>query len=81
MPLQHYSHRITDQAPLKAGAAKIDITPAEDAFPKNGFKRGIRDRINVRAIVVDNGINSAALVSADVGGVPSYMYLALYTAN
>ncbi len=60
---------------FRAGAAKIDITPAENALPKNGFKRGIRDRLNVRAIVVDNSITTAAMVSVDVGGVPYYIYL------
>ena len=60
---------------FKAGAAKIDITPGENALPKNGFKRGIRDRLNVRAIVVDNTITTAAMVSVDVGGVPYYIYL------
>ena len=59
---------------FKAGAGKIDITPAENALPKNGFKRGIRDRLNVRAIVVDNSITSGAMVSVDVGGVPYYIY-------
>lgn len=60
---------------FKAGAGKIDITPAEDALPRNGFKRGIRDRLNVRAIVVDNAITTAAMVSVDVGGVPYYIHL------
>lgn len=66
--------QVQESRPFKAGAAKIDITPAEKELPENGFKRGIRDRINVRAIVVDNGTNSVALVSADIGGVPSYIY-------
>jgi hypothetical protein len=54
------------QAPLhsfRAGAAKVDITPA--ALPKNS--EGILDRIYARAIVIDNGVASAALVSADTG--------------
>jgi len=51
-------------APLfKAGAAKIDITPTQ--LPKS--LEGILDHIYVRAIVVDNGTTSAALVSADTG--------------
>src|SRR5512136_252535 len=49
--------------PFKAGAAKIDITPAQ--LPKN--IEGILDRIYARAIVIDNGATRAALVSADVG--------------
>src|SRR5512135_2152414 len=48
---------------FKAGAAKIDITPTQ--LPKNS--EGILDHIYARAIVIDNGAASAALVSADVG--------------
>ncbi len=48
---------------FKAGAAKIDITPA--TLPKN--MEGILDHIYARAIVIDNGVTSAALVSADTG--------------
>ncbi len=48
---------------FKAGAAKIDITPAQ--LPKN-FE-GILDHIYARAIVIDNGVTSAALVSVDTG--------------
>jgi neutral ceramidase len=49
--------------PFKVGAAKIDITPTQ--LPKN--IEGILDHIYARAIVIDNGVTSAALVSADVG--------------
>jgi neutral ceramidase len=48
---------------FKAGAAKVDITPAQ--LPKN--IEGILDHIYARAIVIDNGTTRAALVSADVG--------------
>ena len=48
---------------FKAGAAKIDITPTQ--LPKN--IEGILDHIYARAIVIDNGLTSAALVSADTG--------------
>ncbi|HYA41270.1 MAG TPA: neutral/alkaline non-lysosomal ceramidase N-terminal domain-containing protein, partial [Syntrophobacteraceae bacterium] len=46
---------------FKAGAAKIDITPTQ--LPKN--TEGILDHIYARAIVIDNGTTSAALVSVD----------------
>ena len=46
---------------FKAGAAKIDITPTQ--LPKNS--EGILDHIYARAIVIDNGTTSAALVSVD----------------
>jgi neutral ceramidase len=48
---------------FKVGAAKIDITPIQ--LPKNS--EGILDPIFARAIVIDNGTASAALVSADTG--------------
>jgi neutral ceramidase len=53
----------TTHSLFKAGAAKIDITPTQ--LPKNS--EGILDHIYARAIVIDNGITSAALVSADTG--------------
>jgi neutral ceramidase len=50
---------------FKAGAAKVDITPAADKLPKGVL--GVNDHIFVRAIVVDNGTSKAALITADVG--------------
>ena len=50
-------------ASFRAGAAKVDITPAQ--LPKN--MEGILDHIYARAIVIDNGVTSAALVSVDTG--------------
>jgi len=58
---------------LKAGAAKIDFTPAESELPQNSF--GILDHVYSRAIVVSNGTTKAALVTADVGGVHDPIYL------
>ena len=52
-------------ASIKAGAAKVDVTPSADKLPAN-FE-GIYDRIYSRAIVIDNGISNAALVSVDIG--------------
>ena len=51
--------------PLRAGAAKVDITPARSqlALPTDS----IRDPLFVRAIVVDNGQSCAVLVSVDGG--------------
>jgi neutral ceramidase len=53
----------TPASSFRVGAAKIDITPAP--LPKNS--EGILDRIYARAIVIDNGVTSAVLVSADSG--------------
>ncbi len=51
---------------LRAGAAKVDITPKESelAIPTDS----IRDRLFVRAIVVDDGSTCAVLVGLDLGG-------------
>ena len=38
---------------LKAGAAKVDVTPAASELPKN--YEGILDHLYARAIVLDNG--------------------------
>ena len=45
-------------AQLRAGAAKVDVTPAENALPRN--YEGILDRLYSRAIVIDSGVTSAA---------------------
>ena len=50
---------------LKVGAAKVDITPGKDALTSEFNK--IRDNLYTRAIVVDNGLTSAALISIDNG--------------
>jgi len=52
-------------APIKVGAAKVDITPSADKLPAN--YEGILDRIYSMAIVIDNGISSATLVTVDIG--------------
>jgi hypothetical protein len=58
---------------FKVGAAKIDITPTQ--LPKN--LEGILDRIHARAIVIDNGATSAALVSADTGMIGEQVWKAV----
>lgn len=57
------------RGPLSAGAAKIDITPQDLSGLTNLWGRpfeGVHDPIFVRALVVDNTINSVAIVSADL---------------
>lgn len=61
---------------LKAGAAKVDITPTEQEV-LNAKMLGIVDRIHARAIVVSNGITSAALVSIDAGMISGALYEAV----
>jgi neutral ceramidase len=53
----------TTPSSFRVGAARIDITPTP--LPKN--IEGILDHIYARAIVIDNGVTSAVLVSADTG--------------
>jgi hypothetical protein len=55
-------------APLRVGAAKVDVTPAPGELPKNS--RGVLDRLYARAIVLESGASTAALVTVDAGGVP-----------
>jgi neutral ceramidase len=58
--------------PLKVGAAKVDITPAESELPKQFL--GVLDHLYSRAIVVDNGTKSVALVTLDAGAVPTELW-------
>jgi neutral ceramidase len=58
--------------PLKAGAAKVDVTPSESELPKN--YEGIFDHIYSRTIVVDNGSTKAALLTLDAGGMPETLW-------
>jgi neutral ceramidase len=46
---------------LKVGAAKINITPAKDKLGQNSL--GIHDSVYCRAIVIDNGVTRAALIT------------------
>ena len=60
---------------FKAGAAKIDVTPSEKDLPKN--TEGIHDRLYSRAIVIDNGVTSAALVTVDTGMIFEQLWINL----
>jgi len=46
---------------LKVGAAKVNITPSKDELGPNSL--GIHDSVYCRAIVIDNGLTSAALIT------------------
>lgn len=52
---------------LRAGAAKVDITPEANAIPRP--YTSILDPIYVRAIYLDNGHDRALLMNADLGMV------------
>jgi hypothetical protein len=62
-------------APLRVGAAKVDVTPATNALPQN--YQGILDHIYSRAIVIDNGSATAALITVDAGGVQDAIWQAV----
>ncbi len=49
---------------LRAGAARVDITPAANALPAP--YTSIRDHLYVRAIVLDNHVTRAVLVGVDL---------------
>ena len=59
-------------SPLRAGAAKVDVTPAEGALPKNS--RGVLDRLYARAIVLESGASSAAMITVDAGAVSTAIW-------
>jgi len=63
--------------PLKAGAAKIDITPPT-GYPMWGYggrrdspSTGVRDPLSARAVVLSAGKNALAFVSLDLGRAPT----------
>ncbi len=57
---------------LLAGAAKVDVTSPDNALPA-GYKT-VHDHVYARAIVLDNQVEKAVLVTADVVvfGEPAY---------
>ena len=58
--------------PFRAGAEKVDITPTADKMPKQYL--GVLDKLYARAIVIDNGHTSAALISLDAGVIPTPLW-------
>ena len=62
---------------FRVGAAKVDVTPAQSELPKGYL--GILDPLYSRAIVIDNGNTSAALVTLDAGAAPPDLCKAVAT--
>jgi neutral ceramidase len=60
---------------LRVGAAKVDVTPVEGELPKNS--QGILDRLYARAIVLESGTSTAALVTVDAGAIPDAIWQAV----
>jgi neutral ceramidase len=53
---------------LRAGAARVDITPpANPEYPPSG--KYSHEKLYIRAIVLDNGVARAALIGADQSGL------------
>lgn len=60
---------VTERGHLRAGAARVDITPpVNPAYPPSGKYE--HEHLYVRAIVLDNGLSRAALLNADFGNMP-----------
>src|SRR5260370_21818856 len=71
----------TAQSALRAGAARVDITPPPGAaLPMSGYGsrtqgfKTIHDQIYVRAIVLDDGTAQAALVAWELIFVPDQVW-------
>ena len=62
-------------SPLRVGTAKVDVTPAEGELPKNAF--GVLDRLYARAIVLESGTSTAALITVDAGAIPDPIWQAV----
>jgi hypothetical protein len=64
---------------LRAGVAKVDISPTPDLFPlvdpipfiNGGEFIDVHDPLWARALVLDNGSSKLALITADSSGIPS----------
>ncbi|MBM3749489.1 MAG: hypothetical protein FJW34_27335, partial [Acidobacteria bacterium] len=66
---------------LRAGAARLDITPAQDAaLQMSGYAgrteghKGIHDNLYVRALVLDDGAAQVAMVTCDLIGFPHALW-------
>ena len=57
-----------DKQPLRAAAVKVDITPSDltDLNAWGGSFNDVHDPIFARVLVLDNGVNTAALVTLDI---------------
>ena len=69
-----------EQGGLKAGAARIEITPAADtSLPMSGYANrgpheGVHDSLYVRALVLDDGTRQAAIITGDLIGIPETLW-------
>jgi neutral ceramidase len=75
VPRPTAAQRAESVQPLRVGAAKVDITPSAGELAKNS--QGILDRLYARAIVLENGVSTAALITIDAGAVPDALWQAV----
>jgi hypothetical protein len=69
------AHRAIAQGTLRAGAARVDITPPSDpANPPTG--KYAHEKLYARAIVLDTGATRAALIGVDLGGLSDAIWQA-----
>ena len=73
-PSQHVvAQTVVPPGALRAGAARVDVTPTQ--LPRN--YTGVLDRLYARAIVLDNGAARAALITVDAGSIPESTWQAV----
>ena len=58
---------------LRAGAAKVDISPTKEMFPMHAVQTfaGVHDPLFARALVLDNGTSKVALIGVDTTELPN----------
>jgi hypothetical protein len=70
---------VAQSGSLRAGAAKVDISPTPNLFPlvdpipfiNGGEFIDVHDPLWARALVLDNGVSKVAMISVDSSGIPS----------
>lgn len=68
-PMQPAPAKPMPTHPLRVGAAKVDITPKDTAGLVGIVVRpygGVHDQLYARALLLDNGVNTAAIVALDL---------------
>ncbi len=60
--------RAAEKQPLRAAAVKVDITPSDltDLNAWGGSFKDVHDPIFARVLLLDNGVNTAAVVALDI---------------
>jgi len=78
------SNGFSQNAPLRAGIAKVDITPTEslymggyDESGRPGPSDGVYGKIYLRALVFDDNIKRIVFIEADIVDLPQEDYLPL----